>query len=163
MTGYVLVFAIGFESKMAARLGEMGQREKALAVIGQAVAIRRRLAQKNSAVFKPRLASSLHNLSVYLVYMGQKENALINIEQTVEIRRRLTLKNPSAFESDLASSLHQMSSCLNKVGDGEKARVIIEQAVEIWKRLVSDNPGPGPAAFEPELADSCLFTSTNCH
>ncbi|MBF0372545.1 MAG: tetratricopeptide repeat protein, partial [Alphaproteobacteria bacterium] len=70
-------------------LGDAGDGVGALAAIGEAVAIRRRLAAGNAARFEPDLASSLHNLSNELSASGDGAGALAAIGEAVAIRRRL--------------------------------------------------------------------------
>jgi tetratricopeptide (TPR) repeat protein len=67
--------------QLAVRLGDLGQREEALAAIQEAVTIRRELAAARPDAFRPDLASSLNNLAIRLGDLGQREEALAAIQE----------------------------------------------------------------------------------
>jgi len=57
-------------------LGDIGEREKALAAIEEAVALYRELAAARPDAFRPALASSLHTLSLALSHFRRREEAV---------------------------------------------------------------------------------------
>jgi len=90
--------------QVSQRRSDNGDRAGALAAIEEAVALRRRLAEANPAVFTPDLAMSLNNLSVRRSDNGDRAGALAAIEEAVTLRRRLAEANPAVFTPNLASS-----------------------------------------------------------
>jgi hypothetical protein len=137
-------------NNLSNHLREAGDGVGALAAIGGAVDITRRLAAANPARFEPDLAQSLNNLSNRLSDAGDGAGALTAIREAVEIYKRLAAANPARFEPGLAVSLNNLSNRLSAAGDGAGALTAIPEAVEIYKRLAAANP----ARFEPDLAVS---------
>lgn len=80
------------------------------------VDIRRKLAAGRPTVFKPNLAISLNNLSVYLLNIGLRDEALEAIREAADIRQKLTADCPAAFNPDLANSLSILSCDLSDAG-----------------------------------------------
>jgi tetratricopeptide (TPR) repeat protein len=131
-------------------LVNLGEHEKALTAIQEAVVIRRRLAAANPQAFDPHLAGSLNNLSTCWSGVGDRKQALAAIQEAVKIRRRLAAANPQAFEPGLASSLNNLSGHWRNIGDRVQALAGIQGAENIYRRLAAANP----QAFEPDLAKS---------
>jgi tetratricopeptide (TPR) repeat protein len=137
-------------NNLSLHLRDAGDNAGALAVIREAVEIRRRLAQENAARFAPDLAGSLNNLSIQLSDAGDNAGALAAIREAVEIYRRLAPENAARFAPDLAGSLNNLSNELSAAGDTAGALVAIREAVEIRRRLAQENA----ARFAPDLATS---------
>ena len=103
--------------KLSTQLSERGEKEGAFAAIRRAVEIYEELAEENSTIYGPGLASSLHNLSVCLVEKGDNEGALEAIQRAVAIREKLAEENRTTCKLGLASSLHILSFVLARSGD----------------------------------------------
>ena len=155
-------FTIFVESlnNLSNSLSAIGEREKALAAIEEAVLLYRELTRVFPDVGRPRLATSLSNLSKYFSDLGQREKALAASNEAVEIFRDLAAACPDAFRPDLAMSLNIRSICFSHIGRREEALATIEEAVAIRRDLVTVHPD----AFRPDLAQSlqnlsaCLST-----
>jgi tetratricopeptide (TPR) repeat protein len=85
------------------------QHKEALEPIEEAVAIYRRLAAANPAVYELGLAASLNNLSDIFAWVGRRDEALAAVEEAVAVYRRLAAANPAAYEPDLTASLNHLS------------------------------------------------------
>jgi tetratricopeptide (TPR) repeat protein len=135
-------------AQLGYRLANTGQREEALAAIGEAVEIYRRLAATRPDAFEPDLAMALNNLGARLSGLGRREDALTATGEAVEIYRRLAATRPDAFEPDLAGSLNNLGGMLSGLGRREDALTATNRAVEIYRRLATAHPD----TFEPDLA-----------
>jgi hypothetical protein len=143
-------------SNVAARQGDMGQREAALASSKEAVRLFKRLVklkwpvESNPDAVLPGLADSLNNLSIQQGAMGQRKAALASIEEAARISRELAKLNSDAFLPVLAISLHNLSNRQSDMGQREAALASIEEAARIRRELAKLNSD----AFLPGLADS---------
>jgi tetratricopeptide (TPR) repeat protein len=140
----------GLHHDLGWRLGQAGQHQAALAAIGEAVGIRRRLAADNPAAFEPGLATSLATLSSTLSELGQREEALGAVGEVVDIRLRLATDKPGEYELDLARSLSNLGAVLTELGRSMEALAATREAVVIIRRLA---PGD-PDTCNPDLAAS---------
>ena len=145
----VMILAVSLNN-LSNRLSDLGQREKALAVIEKAVLLYREVTRVLSDVGRPGLAASLSNLSKHFSDLGQREKALGASKEAVEIFRDLADASPDAFRPDLANSLNIHSMCFSHIGRREEALAAIEEAVVIRRDLVNSHPD----AFRPNLAQS---------
>jgi tetratricopeptide (TPR) repeat protein len=130
------------------RLGDLGRREEALAVIEEAATAYRDLARARPDAFLPDLAGALNNQSIQLAGLGRREEALAAIEEAVTTYRDLARTRPDAFLPELAMSLNNQSLRLNGLGRREEALAAIEEAVTIRRGLARARPD----AFLPDLA-----------
>ncbi|MEB3324026.1 MAG: tetratricopeptide repeat protein, partial [Cyanobacteriota bacterium] len=128
-------------------LGNVGQRQEALAPTEEAVKITRELAKTNPA-FLGDLAASLSNLGVRYTNLGRRQEALAPTEEAVKIRRELAKTNP-AFLGDLAASLSNLGVSYSDLGRRQEALAQDEEAVKIYRELAKTNP-----AFLGDLATS---------
>jgi tetratricopeptide (TPR) repeat protein len=131
-------------------LSGVGQYESALDHAGQALEIRRKLAEARPDRFEPDLATSLNNYASHLRAVGQYESGLEHALQALEIHRKLAEARPERFEPDLATSLSNYASHLSDVGRYGPAIDHARQALEIRRRLAEARPD----RFEPDLATS---------
>ena len=145
----VMILAV-FLNNLSNRFSDLGQREKALAVIEKAVLLYREVTRVLPDVGRPGLATSLSNLSKHFSDLGQREKALAASKEAVEIFRDLADACPGAFRTDLANSLNIRSICFSHIGRREEALAAIEEAVLIRRDLVNSHPD----AFRPNLAQS---------
>ncbi|MEV4481760.1 tetratricopeptide repeat protein [Micromonospora coxensis] len=132
------------------RLARAGRREEALAAAEEAVAIRRRLAEKNPDAYLPDLATSLNDLGLRLSELGRGEQALAPVQEAAVVLRRLAEANPDAYLLLLAASLNNLGALLARLGHREEALAPAEEAVAIRRRLATANPD----AHLPDLAGS---------
>ena len=128
----------------------LGNIQAALLAAQEAVAIYRRLAAANPAVFEHELAGSVNNLANALSATGERAGALLAAKESVAIRRRLAAANPAVFEHELAGSVSNLANRLSETGDRAGALQAAKEAVAIRRRLAAANA----AAFEPALAMS---------
>ncbi len=133
---------------LSIRLGQDGQRERALATCQKVVAAYRALTAGNSTTYLPNLAMALNNLSNCLGEVGKREEALAAIQEAVTTYRNLTTANPTAYLPSLAAALHTLSTHLGEIGRRHEALAAIQEAVSILRDLTQANP----AAYLPALA-----------
>ena len=110
-------------------LGDIGEREKALAAIEETVALYRELAAARPDAFRPDLARSLRNQSAYLSHLGQRQESLAAAEEAVALYRELAAARPDAFRPALASSLHTLSLALSHFRRREEAVAVNRELV----------------------------------
>ncbi|MBM7086915.1 tetratricopeptide repeat protein [Micromonospora sp. MMS20-R2-29] len=132
------------------RLANAGLRDQALLPAEEAVAIFRRLAEADPAVYLLDLAGSLNNLGMILSGLGRREEALAPSEEAAAIFRRLAEANPAVYLSDLALSLNNLGIWLSGLGRWEEALAPSEEAVAIRRRLGEADP----AVYLSDLAES---------
>ena len=135
---------------LASRLSDLGRREKALAVAGEAVGLYRALEAARPGAFLPKLVSSLNSLANKLSDLGRREEALAAAEEAVGLYRVLEAARPEAFLPDLAGTLNNLAIRLSDLGRREEALAVAEEAVEIYRYLAVARP----EAFLPNLAIS---------
>jgi Amt family ammonium transporter len=123
---------------------------------GEAVALRRRLAEADPADYLPDLASSLHSLGVQLAEVGRHAEAVAAVEEAVALRRRLAEADPADHLPDLASSLNHLGRQLSELGRREESLAATEEAVAAYRRLAQISPN----AFLPEFATALNGLST---
>jgi tetratricopeptide (TPR) repeat protein len=128
-----------------------GETELVLASIGEAVEIRRRLAETNPAAYLPGLTMSLNNLGIRLSEVGRLEEALATASEAVVTYRRLAEASPAAYLPDLAVALNNLGIRLSELGRREDGLAAIQEAVTTYRRL-ADPDGGNPAAYLPGLA-----------
>ena len=137
-------------NNLAARLGDVGRREEALAAAEESVALRRQLAAASPAAYLPDLAMSLNNLANQLGEAGRREEALAAAEESVALRRQLAAASPAAYLPDLAMSLNSLANRLGEAGRREEALAAAEESVALRRQLAAASP----AAYLPDLAMS---------
>ena len=128
----------------------MGRREEALETAGEAVAIRRQLAEASPAAYLPDLAGSLNNLANRLGESGRREEALETAGEAVALYRQLAEASPAAYLPDLAGSLNNLANRLGESGRREEALETAGEAVALCRQLAEASP----AAYLPDLATS---------
>lgn len=128
----------------------IGQRAEALRSVGEAVQIRRKLAEANAKSFLPGLAMSLNNQANRQSEMGQKVEALRSIGEAVAIYRKLAHVNSEMFLHALASSLTNQAALQSEMGQSTEALRSILEEVTIYGKLAETNPD----VFLPHLARS---------
>jgi tetratricopeptide (TPR) repeat protein len=137
-------------SSLGVRLGELGQREAAMAAAAEAVTVYRTLAAERPDAFLPDVAMSLNNLGNRLSELGSREAALAAAVEAVQIRRTLAAQDPDKFLPDLTTSFHNLGNIQGALGQREAALAAAEEAVRIRRTLVAERSNK----FLPDLAGS---------
>jgi hypothetical protein len=137
-------------NNLAARQADVGQREQALGTAREAVALYRKLLERNRDSFLPSLAMSLNNLANRQSDVGQREQALGTAQEAAALYRKLLERNRDAFLPNLASSLHNLAKMQSQMGQPERALETAQEAVSLRRELVERNHD----AFLPNLAMS---------
>ncbi len=123
---------------LAWRLDAVGNPGGAIAAMREAIAVRRRIAERSSA-FDAGLASSLHSLGVLLHRQGGAQawtEAVEVLQQAIALRR-----GPARGQGDpLASSLHEVGATLNKLGRWAEAQSALTEAVQLRQELARSRP-----------------------
>ncbi|MGP3970339.1 tetratricopeptide repeat protein [Streptomyces sp. 6N223] len=109
--------------------------EAALATLGEAVALFRRLARTDPGASRPRLATALTNQAMRLRARGRHDEAGAAAQEAVDIGR--TLQD----QPQLARSLSVLGSCLTALGRHEDACAADHESVAIRRRLARADPG----------------------
>jgi tetratricopeptide (TPR) repeat protein len=101
------------------------------------------------AVLNPDLASSLHNLSIYLTGLGCREDVLNAIQQAIELQQ-LAADRPAVFNLYIANSSNTLSHCLAELDYREDALKAIQHAGKLYQQLATTRT----TVFNPGLAES---------
>ncbi len=115
---------------------------------GEALAIRRRLAEANPSAHEPKVAMTLNNLAV--LHRNTQEFAAAEKEygEALAIYRRLAETNPAAYEPDVAMTLGNLAVLHWKTQEFAAAEKEYSEALAIRRRLAKANP----AAYKPGVA-----------
>ncbi len=115
---------------------------------GEALAIRRRLAEANTADYEPYVAATLNNLGILHWKTQEFGEAEKEYGEALAIYRRLAKANPAAYEPDVAMTLNNLANLhanMQEFGEAEKE---YGEALAIYRRLAEANP----AAYQPYVA-----------
>jgi tetratricopeptide (TPR) repeat protein len=121
-------------NNLSACLWDLGKWEEALAVIEEAVAIRRALVDARPDAFLPDLAASLSNQTACLTALMRWEEALAAVEEAVTIYRALAEALPSAFADRYADMLDNQAATLTFLGREADAQAVRGKAVNVRNR-----------------------------
>jgi tetratricopeptide (TPR) repeat protein len=132
-------------------LSMAGRLDPAAVEIGEAVEIRRRLAERDPGRFKPLLARSLGNQAGVQAQSQRPEDALASAEEAVAIYRELAARDPDEFAADLAEALHNVAVALEDAGRPGAALESVEEGIEVLKRLEERIPTARSRAAFPLL------------
>ncbi|MGW2823721.1 P-loop NTPase, partial [Streptomyces sp. NPDC001443] len=132
----------GSLNNLSAQLGEIGQREQALAAIREAVGHYRALAQADPDSHLHHLAGSLNTLSTSLGALGQRQEGLAAIQEAVGHYRALAQTDPDTHLPHLAASLNTLSASLGAMGQREEALTAVQEAVGHYRALARTDPDP---------------------
>ena len=137
----------GWLVDLSNRLGELGQREEALAAIEEAVTIYRQLAARPAR----RVPARPRRVAEQPVELPGRPGAAGGgpgrDRGSRSIHRQLAAARPDVFLPDLAMSLKNQSGRLADLGRREEALAAIEQAADIYRQLAEAAPDaflPGP-------------------
>ena len=125
-------------------LGNVGQRQEALAPTRDAVGLLRPL-EGSQGEARKFLAMALNNLGLHYSNLGRREEALKPTEEAVGIYGELAKSN-RAFLPDLASALNNLGLRQLEQGQPEQARSAYEESLKIIRPLAAANP-----AFQDDL------------
>jgi tetratricopeptide (TPR) repeat protein len=131
-------------------LRDVGQVEKALIPVQEAVRLNRELAKDNPQVTNPNLAMSLNNLGGNLHAVGRFEDAVKATQEARDLYRELARVNPQTFNMHVAVSLIGLGILFKYVGRPEDALAATQDGVKIYRHLTSENP----QNFKSDLASS---------
>ena len=123
----------------------------------EALAICRRMAEKNHAASEENLAMILNNLANLLAHLNRQKEAEEIYCRALEIQRRMAEKNPGdVYQQGLAKTLNNLASLFGETHRLKEAEKMYREALEIRRRLAEKNPD----AYEAELAGS-MYTLAN--
>lgn len=125
---------------LADRLNLAGRHDGALAVIAEAVVIRRGLTELAPDIFQPDLARSLLSLAKQLTWSGRHEDALAAIDESLSIYRPLDGQEPDKYRHYVAMALDHRGNCLSRLGRHAEALETAQNAVRFRRDLVAADP-----------------------
>jgi hypothetical protein len=129
-------------NNLSNRLTEMSRWKDSLTVIQEGVDVYRDLATTNAAVYLPKLAGALNNMSIKLGPLCRPYHALIASEEAVEISRSGLASgvNSAAYLPTVAAGLNNVSMWLGMSGHRDEALAAVTEYVDIYHRLAETNP-----------------------
>ncbi|MEU8778676.1 tetratricopeptide repeat protein [Streptomyces sp. NPDC048606] len=143
--------AVAFTT-LSLRLDQQGRTAQGLGLLEEAVRITRLTAEANPAIFRPDLASMLHNLGGRLSAVGRYRDAHAAETEAVAIYRQLVEQDPRAHLGSLANALDGVAVALSGEGRHREGLVPREEAAALLRAGAEDNPG----AYQPVLANTLL-------
>ncbi|MGA9526760.1 MAG: tetratricopeptide repeat protein [Terriglobales bacterium] len=106
----------------------------------RALAIRRKLAQQNPAIYLPDMTSTLNNLA----NLDRRENRLDEArqlyEQALQIHRQLAQQNLEPYPPELALALNNLGFLERAEKRTDEAYPHFEEALGIYRQLARENP-----------------------
>ncbi|KAG6918233.1 hypothetical protein DXG01_015826 [Tephrocybe rancida] len=122
-------------------LDRLGEFQKALTAITEAVAIGRGLIVENPIPFDPDLAILLSNYSNCLTNQDRHQEALDVMLEAVEIHRKMASRYPEIYEENLATALRTLGRCYSTMGNlKDMASASIRESKEVAERVASRSP-----------------------
>jgi tetratricopeptide (TPR) repeat protein len=141
-------------SAVSERLAEIGRYDEGLAAAEEAVAICRKLDNRDSRTFLVALARSLRCNAVCLSALGRWDEVLMVVDEAVAIWRR-GADSKDGHES-LAVSLGDKTVCLSALGRWDEALMVVDEAVAIWRRGADSKDGHESLAVSLGDTTVCL-------
>jgi len=124
------------------------QLEQAAVECGEALSIRRKLAEENPRADLPDVAMTLNNLAALHADTNQLEQAEEEYGEALSIRRKLAEENPRAYLPDVATTLNNLAVLHSSTNQLESAAAEYGEALSIYRKLVEENP----RAYLPDVA-----------
>ncbi|MET9095219.1 serine protease [Streptomyces cyaneofuscatus] len=123
--------------RLAIRLGELSRTEQALAVLDDAVALRRRLAADGDPGHEGDLALSLNSRAAALARAGRAAEALETSREVAVLYERLAGQDPDTFLADLAMAETNLANQLGDAGRGPESVAPARSAVDRYGLLAA--------------------------
>ncbi|MEU0966497.1 tetratricopeptide repeat protein [Streptomyces sp. NPDC005917] len=127
--------------RLGQRQANIGDYDRAIATVREAVEIRRALVKADPVTHLPELAASLNILCGAQSDLGDHKGALASVKEAVEIRRTLAQADPSTHLPDLAMVLSNLSVLQRTLGEREGSLATVEEAIEIRRTLAQADSG----------------------
>jgi tetratricopeptide (TPR) repeat protein len=140
-----LVDRARIQGDLSVLMSHAGRNAEALHAAEEAVALARRLVDREGAAREPDLAAALTTLCGALSQVGRRQDAFEAATEAVAIHRQLAGETPAAFAEGLAVSLHNLSIALAGAGLRDEAVEAAEEAVRLG-RHPDDLDGQGRLA-----------------
>jgi hypothetical protein len=144
---------------LAIRLSSTSQRQRALDIGLEAVAILRRLAARWPETHGHWLSASLSNLATRYRELHRPAEGLEAAREAVGLLRQLVLERPAAFKAGLALALYVLGSVQLQAGDEGAALRSALESVAICRKELKD----WPEKIRPQLARALLLQAVCCH
>ena len=113
---------------------QIGEKQKAERNYAEAIAIRKRLVNREQSM-KSDLAASYSNLSKHYVIWNQNERAEKYALQTIDIYKSLTQGEAGAFRTDLARNYFALADFYEKIGENKKAEEYYKDSIMLYIKL----------------------------
>ncbi|MEM9936609.1 MAG: tetratricopeptide repeat protein, partial [Bacteroidota bacterium] len=110
----------------------------------------RKLAEANSAVYLPYVASTLNNLGNALTDQNDFGKGIPAYEEALTIYRKLAEANPAVYLSYVAGTLNNLGAALTDQNKYEKGIPVYEEVLIIRRKLAEANP----AVYLPYVANT---------
>ncbi|WP_457029825.1 tetratricopeptide repeat protein [Kitasatospora sp. P5_F3] len=107
-------------------------------LMAEAVAVFRRLADRDQAGYRPALASALDMLALFVGLLGRRAEARVLATEAVALLREAARLEPE-LEPELAGALARLGNQLAETGAHQEALARIEEAVLLRRRLVASS------------------------
>jgi tetratricopeptide (TPR) repeat protein len=138
-------------ANQASALVSLARTHEARDAIGEAVGIRRNLAEEKPDAYRPEYARSLAAQAAVLNKLGETELTLAASQKAISIRRELYEYQPGAFRADLAHALNNHVGYLFAAGLHEDARRHSDDAIALYRHLVTLDASRYAADLEQAL------------
>jgi CHAT domain-containing protein len=124
-----------------------GHWSAAEAAFGEALNLRRKLAQDRPQDYEPKVAATLSNLGSVFSELGRSQEAVASYQEALELYRRLGQGQqvvPQAIEAGILRSLGNVYSDLRRLPEAEAA---YQEGLQLYRKLAQGQP----EAFDPDM------------
>ena len=115
---------------------------------GEALQIRRRLAEGHQEACKRNLVATLNNLALLHYNTQRLEEAEREYAEALKIGRQLAAGNPEVYEPDVATTLNNLACLHSNTQRLREAEAEYKEVLEVRRRLAARIP----EAYEPDVA-----------
>ncbi len=124
------------------------EHEAAEREFGEALEIRRRLAEKNPKAYLPAVAMTLNNLANLHVDRDENEVAEAEYREAHKLYRKLAEKNSQTYLPYVAATLNNLAGVYYARNEYEEVEKVAGEALEIYRELTEKDP----QTYLPDLA-----------
>lgn len=125
----------GTLTDLAYALGASEHQRRALAAIGEAVTVYRRLAEANPAAHRPGLARAVGDFGTLLGMVGRAEEGQQALEEAADLYRQVALTSLTVGLPGLINVLDNQAHLLSALGRNHEAWAACREALDAARRL----------------------------
>lgn len=134
-----IVSIITVLNNMANLYFDLGRNGRAEIIYKKVLEDYRRLAQQDSDIFGPYVASTLTNLARVHDSIKNFSQAEAEFNEALGLQQHFAIQNPEIYEPNIATTLANMANLHNNMQEIEQAEVEYRNSLDIYRRLAKKN------------------------